>query len=915
MSPPPAPTLAPTMPLSARLHRTRSFARAAILCERAWPGLRMPLAMGGTYLLAGLLRWPQRMPDWLHAAVEAAWLGTALWRAATSLRAVVPPTGAEVDRRIERASRLANQPLLALTDHPALPGAEAVWDAHVSRALGRIGPLRAGWPWPRLTLADRAGVGAMIAALALGAIAAGDHAPSRLAAALRPGWDDADVPLPQIQAWIDMPDYAPGSPIFLQNGTEPDAALQARPASVPDGAALHATLTGLAAKPHGAGADTGAIGIKGLDPTSWQVDAHLTQSGTMRLVARGRTLAQWPISVQPDLAPELHWGPHPGADPQGFRTNLPWTAKQSYGIAMLEAEIRHAGSTRVLRVPITLDGHPRDAHGMATPDLSADPWAGEQVSAVLHARSLSGRESRSTSVSFTLGARSFRDPLARALIDLRRRMALGEEDDPTASDEIAALLDAPKLADARPGAFTELSALATLLGSPDLTAAAADGPHDEAIGVLWYLALYLEDMRHASPEEATAALDIRAAQERVQSQIDRMRRLGSKGHTESEQAELGRRTQALREAIQRRMDLLAQKAMRNGTALPDMGDAMNGPSDELQRMMRDMQSDAANGRSDDAMRKLQQMEDLSERMRNATPQDLANLAKQMQAQMQAQQQMQAVHDMIHRETGLLDHAQARLGAQTKAAKAQQTDQDEDQGGGNDLANMPTAELLRRLGLQPPADMQQQQPAPAQTSPQDGLNALDPDERQRQADQRLQDHAISHALTRAVQALSRETHDLTGKDAKNLAAAHDDMVKASRALMDSRDDDAQRQAQKAIKDLSEASKQMRQAMSQKSAGQPIFLPGMGMGQSSGHGSDHGDGDSRGAQSDDQDKSNRDPLGRHTGEGHDAQDTDTKLPDQQQRDRAREIQRELQRRDSDRTRSKDELDYLDRLLKSF
>jgi hypothetical protein len=73
------------------------------------------------------------------------------------------------------------------------------------------------------------------------------------------------------------------------------------------------------------------------------------------------------------------------------------------------------------------------------------------------------------------------------------------------------------------------------------------------------------------------------------------------------------------------------------------------------------------------------------------------------------------------------------------------------------------------------------------------------------------------------------------------------------------------------------------------------------------------------SDDQDSANdqRDPLGRKLGEGQDQapDDGSTHVPDTVTRQRAREIEQELRRRDSDRTRPPQELEYLDRLLKPF
>jgi len=62
---------------------------------------------------------------------------------------------------------------------------------------------------------------------------------------------------------------------------------------------------------------------------------------------------------------------------------------------------------------------------------------------------------------------------------------------------------------------------------------------------------------------------------------------------------------------------------------------------------------------------------------------------------------------------------------------------------------------------------------------------------------------------------------------------------------------------------------------------------------------------------------DPLGRPHGEGVGGTDSagDTEVPEQMEQARIHQLQEELRRRGADRSRSQDELDYIDRLLKQF
>ncbi|NVN40747.1 DUF4175 family protein, partial [Ameyamaea chiangmaiensis] len=204
--------------------------------------------------------------------------------------------------------------------------------------------------------------------------------------------------------------------------------------------------------------------------------------------------------------------------------------------------------------------------------------------------------------------------------------------------------------------------------------------------------------------------------------------------------------------------------------------------------------------------------------------------------------------------------------------------------------------------EPPTDL-----APPPSPP------ADPQEQARADGQRTQDRASQRALARALDELQQEFKGLMGKEPAGLKDAHAAMRDARKALADGNDQAASVAQQKALKALQDGGQQMRQTMQQASRGTPSFLPGFGsQGQGSG-----GNEPSPGGEDDGDDKAqaNRDPLGRESGEGKNGLDSDTHVPDTISREQARDIEQELRRRDSDRTRPQEELDYLDRLLKPF
>ncbi|GBQ22959.1 hypothetical protein AA0472_0942 [Acetobacter estunensis NRIC 0472] len=897
------------LPREAGLAAVRQRARRLVAGERLIVRLSPAVSVVGLYGLSGLLRVPQSLPDWLHACVEIGTAGVVVWLVRRGLRGFVPPSRAVTDRRIEMASGLKNRPLEALADLPAHIGAEGLWGVHQQRILAALGPLRTGGV--RLASLKGASCAAIVLLACAGAgVIAGSHAPGRLVAALVPGIDDPDVPLPRVEAWITPPSYASSAPVFLgKDGASSGV--------VPEGSVLVATISGLPAAPRVRG-DFRNLVTQPLGDQSWRVQAVLSGSGSLALTSRGRTIASWQLNVAPDRMPQVAWGEHPGGEKGGRRTRLPYRAAHAYGLDTLTVEMRLAhpgllGSSRVFKVPVPLSGHPLEAKGAITPDLSDDPWAGEEVVGVLVAKSVSGKEARSNAATFRLGSRKFRSPVARAVLDLRRRLALGGEGRSEAAQDLAALGDTPGPIAENTGTFLNLAAIVALLNNADVDDPAA---RDEAVGRLWDLALDIEDQLHGGREAALASIDVRAAQEAVSQQLQHMRQ--DNAHGQQDQAELKKRMDDLRSAISRKMQTLAEQAIRNGTAIPDLPGLTKSGDQAFRKLMERLQNDAAEGHGGDAMEKLQQLEDSVEKMRNATPQDMAKLAQQMVAQQKLREQAAGLDDLVRQQSGLLDHAQSRLDKARRQAGEGQPPQG---GGEEDMGSMSTTELLQKLGLVPPDSGSS--PAPAQQAPTPPTSPSSEQEKAASAEQTHNDAAAQHALTRATQELGSEFKQLSGKDVPAFSTAEKAMKDARHALAQG-DDQAASQAQSAaLKALQQGRGQMKQALQSNGgggSGSTTFLPSFGgqgqegEGQQGGGDEDNASGHDGGSDRDRE--TDRDPLGRATGEGKDsAVDQGGKLPDTLSRERAHEIEEELRRRDSDRTRPKEELDYLDRLLKSF
>ena len=829
--------------LRARLSARRAQARRVLWFERVWPALWPAFALVGAGIAAALFDLPSLLPPLWHLVVEAVLVvGVVLllWR---GLRPIARPSDAEVDRRLERATGLRHRPLVVIGDRPAaLDAAGAVlWQAHLDRAAAQVARLRSGWPHPGVPQRDvramRAGLAVLLVA---GVVVAGADAPGRLLRAIWPGLPlGAGTPGPQLQAWVTPPAYTGLPPAFLHPDT-PDL-------SVPAGSHLTVNLTGGSSAPTMTFAGAGTP-FTTLDASSWQAERDITATGAL-VVHRGwGELGRWTLTAIPDAPPTVAWAQPPGPGPaqRRLQTRLPWTATDDYGVASVQAELRlkDRPSAPPLIVAIPLPGTPKQAHGAAMQDLTANPWAGLPVIARLVAKDAPGHAATSAEAAFTLPERPFKNPLARAVLDIRKRLSIAPEAHGQASSDLSALAGAPEAFDNNTGVFLALSSTASLLERSGDPADIA-----EAQSRLWSLALQLENDAVARTAQA------------VQQAREALRQAVQKG----DKTDMDRKAEALRREIKKHLQALADKARRDGTLMPFDPSQRTLNQQDFDKLTQQMEDAARAGRMDEAQDKLRQLEQMLDQLKAAEANPSGDRQQSRQQRRNGQQQMGAAEDMVNREEAL----------RGRAAGRQTTD----------------------------------------------------DKPGRETDDRQQ-----RAMRRALGIMMQNFGDLTGKVPGKLSEADIAMDQAGQALGASHDKEAAAAQQRAIDALKQGEQQMSQQMAQ-SLGISV-QPGEGEGQGDGPGDQMSQGDGLGDQPGsgrgDQNADNgdnggesdsandpRDPLGRSTRDGTSgrADGGDVHVPDQMEQARTREIQNELRRREGERTRPQDELNYIDRLLKAY
>jgi uncharacterized protein (TIGR02302 family) len=825
-------------PLSPRLTRWRRAAHTVLWLEYAaailWAPLSILAAAAGLALLGatppGLLS-----PLSLLAAIAAA----AIWGVHTA-RSQPKPTPHAAERRLETDSALAHRPFAVLQDSPATPDLATIWPLHRARAAAALTRLRLNGPSAHLAARDPAAMrAAALLLLAAGLITAGPQAGPRLLAAFVPSLGPGAA-APVLQAWIEPPSYTALPPIFLPK--------EGGALTVPAGSKINVSLTGGSWTPHLA-TPNGHIEFHDLGGESWQAAGLITESGALTLTRFLSTLGSWNVTVLPNAPPVADFPKPPGRAGKSLETKIPWHAAQRWGVASLSVTMRPAGYPDLppITLPVPLPGTPKNATGALLQDLSPHPYAGVEMEARLSAKDVSGQTGESAPARFVLPAREFKNGLARAIIELRRRLAMDRETPADAANDLEALAQAPKNFEGHSGIFLNTVAVATLLRINHSAAGL-----EEAQQRLWIIALALDG---ALPEATQQALDdaVKALQ-RAMEQHD---------HGKMSDADLARAIEKLRQALANRLNDLARQAMKQGKLPPFDPQAQRFSAPMLDRMMQQMEQAAREGRREDAQDRLAQLQKMLEKLNNArilSPQE----AQQAEQAAKAGRQLQgAVQDLTQREAGLMDRAQTRT---------------------------PRPMLPPQFQFGPNSE------------------APDTDQLEATEESRTADATTQRALRQALDALKSQLGGTLGQVPRPLNDAARDMDAARDALIAGQETSARQAEGKVIDDLRKGGQDMAKQMS---AGQQLaIIPGA---------RDAGDkGDELGMDPGGDGQGPLDPLGRPLRQGvggRAADDNSVRVPDEMEQLRSRAIQEELRRRGGQLDRPRQELDYIDRLLKPF
>lgn len=581
-------------------------------------------------------------PAWLAAVLAA--VGLALvWALVAGLRGFRWPSLAEAMDRLDRS--LPGRPLTALLDNPAIGEADAqslaVWQAHRRRMADRALTARAPQPDLRLHERDPYGLRFMAAtglamALLFGTIwkvaEVGDAmaAAPQLPAEGGPSWE----------GWVEPPLYTGLPSLYLND-------ILAEEFEAPAGSRITLRLYG----------DAAQIGISQTlqdvptppDPASLSRQILLERSGTLEI--SGAETRRWSIVMLPDHAPSVDLAePVSGVPPGSF--SMAYAAEDDYGVRGGQAVLTLDPEAADRRYGLAVEPEPREALVLDLPlpfrgsrdaftevlveDLSQHPFANLPVRLELSVEDDAGQTGRTELALERLPGRRFFDPLANALIEMRRDLLWSRENVGRVAMLLRAITHRPDDAFEGEETYRQLRSVIQRLE------AAVDGlsteTRDDIAQVLWDLAITLEEG------------DLSDALERLRRAQDRLAEAMRQGASDEEIEQL---MQELRDAMQDYMQELAdQMDPGDGTDQPDQsGEGMEMSMDQLEEMMRRIEELMQQGRMAEAQEMLDALREMMENLQITQGGNDPNGPRTP-----GQQAMEGLQDTLRDQQGLADRA-------------------------------------------------------------------------------------------------------------------------------------------------------------------------------------------------------------------------------------------------------------------
>ncbi|WBU53780.1 DUF4175 domain-containing protein [Paracoccus sp. SCSIO 75233] len=578
---------------SPRLTRALRLTRAGIWWEAVarafWPALTLALLLLAALSMGLVEALPAAMRVYAGGVAGLILLVALIWGVVRFRR----PAHGAAERRLD--ATLPGMPLSAYRDRPALGEGGTLWQAHRAQMAARLEAARPVRPDAELRRRDPFALRLVgLTALAMALLFGSSVQLGQGLAALAPPRDEITGQEPQAtgpgwEAWARPPAYTRKPTIYLNDLAE------GRSLELPEGSIINLRLYG----------DDGAVS-QNIGPEIPLDDERsreyrVERDGTLTIDDR-----VFGITVRPDDAPEIAIGAAAERRADG-RLMQPFSARDDFGIAAGRAEIsldldrvdRSYGlalepeprEVVLIKLPITRNR--AEISGQLTADLKKHAWANLPVKIRLHAEDGIGQTAQSETLSMELPGRRFFDPLAAALIELRRDILWSRENAPRAGQLMRAILWQPE-GFVDPPMLDDMRAIIAGLETGDLS----DAQRDALAEALWRTAVQLEDGGLADALER-----MRRAQERLSQAMRR-------GASPDEIREL---MDELRRATDEYTDMLAEQGADPASRF-DRSPTQTMSGDQIQQMMDEIQRLMNEGRMAEAQELLEQFNRMMENL-------------------------------------------------------------------------------------------------------------------------------------------------------------------------------------------------------------------------------------------------------------------------------------------------------------
>lgn len=852
-------------------------ARLALLWESLWPRILPVLLVAAAFLTVSWFGLWRVLPDLLRFAVLGLF-GLA------ALVAVLPVFGARLPgrltalARVERVTATPHRPASSLDDRLAGevsdPATRFLWAAHRERLVAGLGELRAGAPSPGLARRDPLALRFLaIIVLAVSFVfAAGQHT-VRVAEAFRAPAPDVPpeeaVLTARIDAWATPPAYTGRPPVFLTG-----RAVRTDPIiPVPADTTVVVRIAGAATDQYHVWTTTPAgeveIPAVAADAPSGKdgfrpVERHIPLAGEAKVSVRrnGETVALWQFGVVPDAPPAIAPTAQPGRAGSGAM-QLTYLLMDDYGVVSAEARIAKSDLDAVgarplyepFSFPLSMPSlRVREAGGETIKDLTGHPWAGAHIEVTLAATDESGQVGTAEPMLLVMPVRIFTNPLAKAIVEQRRRLAM----DATQAHKVADILDILTLAPEKhlPG---DGAYMAIRGGYLQLVNARNDDDLRNVVDYLWEVALGIED-----GVVSFAAGNLRAAQDAVRAALQR-------GAPPEELEEL---MNQLRQATKEFMQAVAEQNRQDGNQgamTESTSPQLAAGPDPVQQMMDQIEQLGESGAFEAAQSLLNQLQTMMENQQEqAQRQGERNSpgSKAPQGGDEIGQALDQLGEMIQQQQELLDDTYAL----------------------NQNGNRPGMGVMNEQELE---NYLRQSPGRSEEQIQETLQNFR-EGRKQFGDQLGNLQEGQRKLQEALDALSDELKEMGEEPDEALEGAGKAMAEA--------------QSQFRAGQINGAFNQQGQALDQLRASAQAMAEKLAEEQSRDRGGE-------GMEESDVAEGRADPLGRQrTGRGTDF-GTQVDVPDVIESQRARDILDTIRRRLGEASRPIIERNYLERLLKLY